>query len=422
MKHKIVILLSVVFLFLTNVYGQDTISNDTTEWIPLKDGEYKHYYKRIGDRIYPATDDCIDYRYFKDVDIETFKVHKTARYAKDKNNVYYNISFCCEGAEDCVDMGDDDFEGPIIPNVNPNSFLVLEKGNYGDYGTDGINIYIGGFVIKGADVNSFKILKKYYSADKNTVFFFNKVVNGADRKSFRVFDYDEYSPYEYCAADKNNLYKRGVKFTDANPKKVRFLEGFIADDKNVYDNNGFLIKGRDGKTFQVLNQNKHYYYTKDKNGGYDVNGKIEGSDGKTFQYLGENYSKDKNNVYYYSTKIEGVDAKTFQVVSLCFTKDKNNVYYWLSPTEKRIIEKADPKTFQLLSEELAIKSDVYRYHAKDKNYVFYHFHIIEGANPKTFEYLKYPDGSYHSDKWVDKDFYYYIDNKTGQINKEKIAK
>jgi len=422
MKHKIFILLSVVFSFFTNAYGQDTISNDTTEWIPLKDGEYKHYYKRIGNRIYPAKDNCIDYRYFKNVDIETFKVHKNARYAKDKNNLYYHASICCGCSEDYVsdvEYDDDYFEGPIIPNVNPNSFLVLKNGNHGDYGTDGINIYHGGSIIKRADVHSFKILNRYYSTDKNTVFYFNRIVNEADRKSFRAFDYDDYSPYEYCAADKYNLYERGVKFTNANPNKVRFLDGYIADDKNVYDNyNGFLIEGRDGKTFQVLNQN----YTKDKNGGYDVNGKIEGSDGKTFQSLGEGYSKDKNSVYYHSTKIEGVDAKTFQVVSLCFTKDKNNVYYWLRPTEKRVIENADPKTFQLLSEELAIESDVYRYHAKDKNYVFYHTQIIEGADLETFEYLKDQNGVYCSDKWIDKNFYYYIDNKTGRINKEKIAK
>ena len=408
-------------MFFTNVYGQDTISNDTTEWTPLKDGEHKHYYKRIGNKIYPAKDNCIDYRYFKDIDIETFKVHKTARYAKDQNNVYYHASICCGCPEDYVSdivYDDDHFEGPIIPNVNPNSFSVLKKGNHGDYGTDGTNIYHGGSIIKGADVYSFKILNRYYSADKNTVFFFNRVVNEADRKSFRIFDYDDYSPYEYCAADKYNLYERGVKFTDANPNKVRFLDGFIADDKNVYDNNGFLIEGRDGKTFQYLGGD----YSKDKNNVYYYSTKIEGVDAKTFQCIGEGYSKDKNNVYYYSTKMEGVDAKTFKVVSLCFTKDKNNVYYWLRPTEKRVIENADPKTFQLLSKELAIKSDVYRYHAKDKNYVFYHDHIIEGADPNTFEYLKSPDGSYYSDKWIDKEFYYYRDNKTGQINKEKRAK
>jgi len=419
MKRKIFILLSAFFLLFHNGYAQHTIEDrDTTEWIPLKDGEVREPYKRIGNQIYPFQNNCMERRRLKNVDIETFRVHINACYAKDKNTLYYISGICCGCGEDYVrdwvcglcwrdgrNVCSFCFEGPIVPNVNPNTFTVLNRGEKGNYGTDGSNVYYGGVIIRGADIHSFEILDKSYSKDKNAVFYGDNKVEGADVKSFRVFNDEN---FKWGAADKNHLYRMGEKFTDANPNTVRFFPAdYIADDKDVYLN-GRLIEGFDGKTFEVL-RGGFIPIINDKNGAYINHRKIEGSDGETFQYISHGYSKDKNYVYRHNNIVEGVNPDGFQVLSDFFQKNKKHVFYRM-----RIIENADPETFQLVEIDKVTENDYWRgAFAKDKNHVFNHSRIVEGADAETFEQV---DGQ---SVWKDKNYFYYASGTIIQIKEKR---
>ena len=403
--------------------------NDTTEWVSLQDGEHKNNYKRFGNRIRPFDGHCTDYRsLFKDVDIETFKVHVNTYYAKDKNNLYYHADMCCGCGDDFVDdaiwqcefcsQSDEDlsmycycFEGPIIPNVNPNTFIVLNQGKDGNYGTDGVNVYYGKARIRNADIHNFQILNRFYAKDENAIFYFGSKMEKVDVGSFRVFNYEKGHFCEYCATDKHNFYRMGKKYTDVNPNEVRILDfGYIADDKNVYY--GRQLMGRfDGKTFQIIStvSNSNGVYIKDKSGvyrGYDeYQNKIEGADVETFQYLSHGFSKDKNHVYRHGgiPYDVGADAETFQVLSCYFQKDKNHVYYWYGSHHrgKFIIENADPETFQLVGIEKTADNDFSSGAvAKDRNHVFLHLHIVEGADAETFELLE------GNSNYRDKNHYY----------------
>jgi len=416
MKRKIFILLSTVFLLLSNGYAQHTIENrDTTEWIPLKDGEVREPYKRVGNEIYLFQNNRRDHRRLENVDIETFRIHINARYAKDKHTLYYGFpsfgrDWICGLCIDndpriCAEC----FEGPIVPNVDPNMFTILNRGEKGDYGTDGKNVYYGGVIIRGADIHSFEILDRFYSKDKNTAFFKDQKMKDVDVKSFRAINDVNFFG---GAADKNQLYRMGKKFNNANPNTVRFFSNdYMADDKNVYQW-WHLIEGVDGKTFQLVHGGQTQTsnsYIKDKNsaflGNRELHRKIEGSDGKTFQYLSHDYSKDKNHVYLHGRIIEGVDPNGFQVLSCYFQKNNNHVFYWLGihgdGARKFIIQNADPETFQLVGVERIANNDFYNGSvAKDKNHVFIHTNIVDGADAKTFERIGHND-------WKDKNFYYH---------------
>ena len=84
-----------------------------------------------------------------------------------------------------------------------------------------------------------------------------------------------------------------------------------------------------------------------------------------------------NQILYYGELFQNADAKTFQLISdtessthMKYYKDKNNVYL-----DKKVIEKANPKTFSKL--ELG--------YSKDDKFVFYKAKILENVNPKSFK-------------------------------------
>jgi hypothetical protein len=157
----------------------------------------------------------------------------------------------------------------------------------------------------------------------------------------------------------------------------------------------------DAPTFKVLS----YHHAKDKNNAYvqfyylhSNRSKEEYTifdiDSETFEILdgkGE-YSKDKKNVYYRAKVLEGADPETFELLeygtedysSAYYTKDKDHVFCSkeifkdASGEYSDFTKVADVTTFQLLNE----------WYAKDKNHVYNSGEIIDGADPITFEVVQ----------------------------------
>jgi len=90
--------------------------------------------------------------------------------------------------------------------------------------------------------------------------------------------------------------------------------------------------------------------------------------------------------------VEGIDKNTFQVINKYHAKDKNNVYYGNS-----IIEEADPDTFNVII-------DNYYNYTKDKNHIYLDGKTIIDTDPNTFELI--------NDRGISKDknsVYFYAD-------------
>ena len=83
----------------------------------------------------------------KDVDFETFIVLDDKKYAKDKNNVYYN--------------------GEIIEYADPNTFRVLDNNGYSK---DSINVFLDWTKILFGNPKTFTLLEFPYSKDSERIF------------------------------------------------------------------------------------------------------------------------------------------------------------------------------------------------------------------------------------------------------------
>lgn len=170
-------------------------------------------------------------------------------------------------------------------------------------------------------------LNKYYSKDKNTVYYLKKELEGSEPDTFEVFK-------EGYAKDKNTVYLYGEKKEEMDAKTFVMLPPHYAKDKNNAYYLGIKIEADvDTDTFDYVREGKDENYStdysKDKNNVYYKHNKIlEGADPASFECVGNFfYAKDKNSVYYAGSKIEGSDPLTFEIFGgNGVAKDKDNCY------------------------------------------------------------------------------------------------
>lgn len=202
-------------------------------------------------------------------------------------------------------------------------------------------------------------------------------------------------------------------------------DDFSHDEKAVYWLNQYRILDVDPASFHTFFR----HYAVDAQGvymsGYETNGskrvlyKLDGADVGTFEYLDGWYAKDRFRVFYKGEPIPGVDSRTFQTVSKeysgyakdaqwvyengvkrddrdatsfrtmgnasyfnIYTADKNGVYLRAQYVgsdgiETRQVEGADPMTFSVIQ----------GFYGRDAKHVFYGRHLVDGADPESFEVL-----------------------------------
>ena len=117
----------------------------------------------------------------KSSDPESFTVFKASNWSKDKNNVYFELNKLTE--------------------ANAESFVVIDV----DWGKDDQYYYYHDLRLDSLDYDSAEIVSPYYIKDKNNVFFRNKLVKGADPKTFTAdgigsFGHDDKNMFDW---DKN---------------------------------------------------------------------------------------------------------------------------------------------------------------------------------------------------------------------------
>ena len=172
--------------------------------------------------------------------------------------------------------------------------------------------------------------------------------------------------------------------------------------------NSFKVDA-DPATFKDLGDN----YGRDKHHAFHEGRIIEGAEGATFKYLGHCYSVDAHHVFCYDTIMSTADPKTFKVHSAFLTEDKKD-FYWRGSA----VQVMDKKTFVILGDiddwetswgkdkkngyylgnGAVPLADYASFHpikvtrgvmsgafAADKYKVYFKDHIVEGADPATFQ-------------------------------------
>ncbi len=336
------------------------------------------------------------------IDAKSFEVF-TNDYAKDKNQVYLIYEY------------DDKVTFNPINEIDPTTFLIIEN-NYDAYCKDANSVYRINNKIIDADPNTFKILNKYHTEDKNAIFVEdNKLYSIQPTKNIQLKNVD--NNYFYFG-DKIIYINDGLEVFVDNPNLNNFdvLNGSYAinDKKLIYkgitigiletgetileEDNDKIVTSKhkifqNGQNMSSSKEKKMYKYF---NSNYSTDGhtlyykdvfEIKGIDLATIHHSGSyiQYFTFKNNKALYENIVFDIDLETFErLEGLHYARDKNFVYYDGRKT------KLDPSTFFIFDSD----------YTSDKNGVYYNDKLISGADSKSF----YVFGKYGFDNTY---FYHY---------------
>lgn len=188
-------------------------------------------------------------------------------------------------------------------------------------------------------------------------------IEGVDYKTFTVLDDG------WLAKDKNKVYRWGTGTDTLDAPSFELLDGrFYAKDKyRVYipKREGFIvIDSADATTFKTLNmyiaKDYHFIFYK----GKTVLPEAEVSTFEVMDTDSEVLARDKDYYYYYFGRMDEVEYDSFEILSDCYARDKNRVYYFKGWTY-RIMEGADPATFEVFKDKWSIYGA-----ARDKNHYY----------------------------------------------------
>lgn len=272
------------------------------------------------------------------------------------------------------------FRGELIPNADPKSFVPLGK-KFAYFAKDQKMAYFLGKPIIGADLESFSIISRVHSKDKNHVYYQEKIIDQADPNTLISLDGQEPRDKQLnYLLDANAVYYAGKKIPDSDPASFKIISSSYEKDKHHVYSKGVILSHLDPATFEELS-----YYSKDKSHAYFKEKLILNADSASFQELGygenevqresSHYAKDKNRVYRNDNALPDVDQASFELLrhgeaNSVYAKDKNHVYFDGTP-----MPQADIASFELMTTE----------YAKDKNWVYLNGEPQGYLNPKTFK-------------------------------------
>lgn len=257
------------------------------------------------------------------------------------------------------------------------------------YARDKDRVYSFGIVLQGADPSTIKTFGScygvvFYTLDASRVYYEGKPIEGADPATFQILDPEMRSEY---ARDAEHVYFQGKQITEADAETFSVLGDsskrvIYGRDKNLVYYEGHAIDGSIGASFnrgtkklhgvQIYNADgndeKSVYFYGDR---YDDvtkaliidQGKIPSGVARTgsyFTYDDDVYCIEGIKGYVFGNKMDAPKPETFKDLEHLggpYYKDKERVYY-----ECRILEDADPDSFEILSLE--------ERRAKDKNTEF----------------------------------------------------
>lgn len=229
----------------------------------------------------------------------------------------------------------------------------LKSGYYVE--SDTLMYYSGfpahAYIVKDADVSSFKSIDKYYGRDNNHVFYREYKVKNADPASFRLLE-------GFYSKDKNYGFAVGSNAPDA----VMIISN-DSDHFEIIPNPEESPMNHTAEGIMYARDSRHVYH------GIYI---FELADPATFEYIpmrsgsGYNLARDKKHVYWRQKPLEEVDSKTFEKLSDDYFKDANAI--WATKIDNRgssswtILTDADMSSFKVIDKERGI--------ARDKNHFY----------------------------------------------------
>lgn len=242
----------------------------------------------------------------------------------------------------------------IIPNADKQTFVVLNDF----YCKDNKTVFHLCRKIN-ADLDTFEIINHNFAKDKNGIWYNGYFVNeDIDIITFEIVQLECGAFIYSVAKDKNNLFATQrstrigkyqgysdllVKLKNSDPETLIIFNEIWAKDKNNVYCYGKIWSAIDAQTFEFLFATEHgkASYVKDKNNLYNANGRriIKGIDGKTFEMLNEYWGKDKNVVFNFKTErvIKSLDAETFIITGKNGeAEDKNYQFKFVPVTHNGI--------------------------------------------------------------------------------------
>ena len=156
-----------------------------------------------------------------------------------------------------------------------------------------------------------------------------------------------------------------------------------------------VLENADPNTFVAIGTE----HGKDATTVYEWDIPILHADPETFKRLTENYARDATQIFYGRTRLEGVDLETFERLGDGWSRDADDFY-----SGNKRLDVCDIDTFEPLSMWRAVDSQCYYIqaerldtvdrasleilwgaYAKDRSQVYWLEHVVEGADPATFE-------------------------------------
>ena len=248
-----------------------------------------------------------------------------------------------------------------------------------------LGLAILGLTLKSCVPDSLK--KGYYTEDKQVVFYHGfpasrQVIGQADPRTFKSIN-TEYGK------DKAQVFYYGRVIPEADPATFEYLASAYSRDKRYGFSRDEIISN-DGAHFNIIpNPNEKpgnvsaegIVYVRDRQKVFRDITPVEGADPATFEFVpmfnGYYLARDQHQVFWHDQPLEGVDGKSFKRVSEFHFKDKNGA--WTLSLGREVHWIPFPGV------DLATFEGFKQLYAKDKNYVYYEKHIVEGADLATFE-------------------------------------
>ncbi|MBP5360810.1 MAG: DKNYY domain-containing protein [Bacteroidaceae bacterium] len=215
---------------------------------------------------------------------------------RDKNHVWYEarlVEGCDPQTVKAVKKGlfcdkkDYYFEGAPLHVKDMATFEVVAFNEYCLWAKDSKCGYYDSTRLEGIDSKTFKTIDTFVAKDKYHVYYFGKVLPQADPETFEVMDGAGYMK------DKANVWYMDSIMPGVEAKNAESEWSYAWDSKHAWYN-GQLLKGADGKTFEVL---KSGYYAKDAKHVWYHDEIVKGADAASFKDDGEMQGHDKNQKY-----------------------------------------------------------------------------------------------------------------------------
>jgi hypothetical protein len=187
------------------------------------------------------------------------------------------------------------FDGAIIIGADPRSFRVLgSQYEFGGYAKDARSAYYeesgsSGTVapIPRVDLATFANVGYGYARDKNHVYRFGNIIDGADPRTFSFLGFSGIQGVSgdgLYTMDSGHVFYDGVELAEADPKTFALIFDGMGDVTGYAKNKNYVYNAYEGFA-------------------------IEGADPRTFAVLSRWYAKDKFNVYSYDASVvAGTDA------------------------------------------------------------------------------------------------------------------